>query len=127
MREDVLRACYDAHDRELAYLLEVARRLEPLFPAGVADVPSGMALLYALQTVSITFDDGFVINDLGDLGKTIGVIEATAVVATLDASGRSPEWWSDQRFAAAATEGESRVYDEIIAKLSTLRHVTEVR
>lgn len=126
MRENVIRARYEANDIEAEYLCEVARRLAPLFPQGVTDVSVGMALFYLLQTFSVTFDDGFVINPLSDLKKTIGNQEAAVVLAALDAFERSPEWWDEQRFAGPASEADKQAYADLRARIGAIPEVSRI-
>lgn len=126
MKEEAIRKLYEEHDPVREYLCEVARRLEPLFPAGIPNLESGMALLYILTGNGITFEDGFVINDLRDLNKTIGSEEAAAVVAALDAGEEQAEWWSDQRFTQPASAEDKLIYHDLLARIRALPGVESV-
>jgi hypothetical protein len=126
MRDDVIRGEYPMNDSDASYLVQVAARLDPLFPGGIVDVSAGMALFYALQVVSLSFEDGLRVNDIGDDNTTIGPREAALVLASLDAKGRSPEWWTSQRFEAHATEDDRRKYDDVMSGLGRLPGVARM-
>jgi hypothetical protein len=126
MRDSVIRDRYEPKDPEAEYLLAVARRFDPLFPSGLVDVTEGMALFYVITGHGIIFQDGFVINDLTDINRTIGNLEAAPIVAALDALERTPEWWNDQRFAQAATEDDERAYLDLLERLRKLPGVIRI-
>jgi len=87
---------------------------------------TAMAKSLGLVVVRIAFHDGLVINDGTDLRTTIGNREAVSVIAALDGRSRPPEWWDDQRFAQAATDGDRARYEALFAQFADLADVARV-
>jgi hypothetical protein len=78
---------------ELAYAIEVVRRLACIFKAQLA-FDQSIALMHMLQLYTLIYDDGFVINDEYGIIETIGLSDAaTFISAFWEEPEKDWEWW----------------------------------
>ncbi|HEX6099235.1 MAG TPA: hypothetical protein VF432_23175 [Thermoanaerobaculia bacterium] len=126
MNEHVIRQEYSDDETVADYLCEVARRLDPLFPGGITEIPLGLSLFALLQAQSIHFFDGFVINDISDPDKIIGTDPALVVVAALDADVRPPSFWDSQRFPRGNDDRQDQMYRALKERIATFPGITRI-
>ena len=128
MREDEIRSAYPPNCPDADYLIECARRLEPLFPQGIDDVETGLTLYSVLISVVIVFRDGFILSDDNDFNKIIGNLEARLIVAALDAKGRSERWWWMHDFPRSVSVTEAlAAHHALRSRMGAMDGVAEVR
>jgi hypothetical protein len=126
------RKIYDAYppgDNEAEYLVEVGKRIQELLGPRQVDLDLGMALHQLLAIHSITLRDGFVINDVRELSKTIGNVEAALIVAALSEDpDRDDEWWNDQRLKYDYKSPEyDAFFEQLLQELRAHPLVQELR
>jgi hypothetical protein len=100
---------------------EVVARLEDALGSEL-DLNQSLMLIQILTSYTFVYDDGFIINDEGDLIRGIGYSDAAAIVAAFwDEPAYDWEWFkakyfSDYLFSIDAAE-LNRIRDELLAAI----------
>lgn len=103
------------HDRE------VVTRLEDALGSQL-DLNQSLMLIQILTSYTFVYDDGFIINDDGDLIRIIGYSDAAAIVAAFwdepayDWEWFKAEYFSDYLWSVEATELK-KIKEELLASI----------
>jgi hypothetical protein len=118
MRQIVIADELALGDLEAKYLREVTARIAAVLPGLHLTPACGLALRSIIMSHSIVFRDGFVVQNILSLTTTIGHIEASMIVAALDADpAHSADWWDQQRFIQQDQQEEERCYQRLLKQI----------